>query len=97
MATPPERARTNRAATQCDDTGFRGRGVRLHLTRDFVFPAVQDAREFGLTQTGGRMRNQRLASFKLVPSTSVSTRSPTVTPNKSWESFEYTPNFNRWA
>ncbi len=61
MATPPERARTNRAATQCDDTGFRGRGVRLHLTRDFVFPAVQDAREFGLTQTVGRMRNQRLA------------------------------------
>lgn len=59
VATDPKRARTNLAATRCDDTAFSGRfqgaPVRNNFTRSFVVVDAGLPAEFGITQTVGAL------------------------------------------
>lgn len=52
-----EKARTNLAATTCDDTEFTGRGVRNGVTRTHLIPEAKLPDTFGLTQTRATMRH----------------------------------------
>ncbi|GAA1925660.1 hypothetical protein [Nocardioides hwasunensis] len=63
VGTDPERAKTNTAATRCDETSFQGKGISQALTRTFVFPETPNAQQLGLTQTVGKMRPARARSF----------------------------------
>ncbi|WP_248583032.1 sigma-70 family RNA polymerase sigma factor [Nocardioides sp. InS609-2] len=53
IGTEPVKAKVNVASTRCDRTEFTGKSVRRNLTRTFLFPAVDKANEFGLTETVG--------------------------------------------
>ncbi len=53
IGTEPVKAKVNVASTRCDRTNFTGKSVRKNLTRTFLFPAVDKANEFGLTETVG--------------------------------------------
>ena len=53
IGTEPVKAKVNVASTRCDRTSFSGKAVRRNLTRTFLFPAVDKANEFGLTETVG--------------------------------------------
>lgn len=61
VGTDPGRARTNDAATRCDNTGFVGDGLSGDRTRTFLFPANRLADPFGLTQTVARARTPQAA------------------------------------
>lgn len=63
VGTDPERARTNFAATRCDNTQFTGKGVKHALTRTFVFLEGAEADTFGLTQTVATMKGKKAATF----------------------------------
>ena len=63
VGTDPERARTNFAATRCDNTQFRGKGMKHTLTRTFVFPAKKQVDTFGLTQTVATMKTAQAGTF----------------------------------
>ena len=63
VGTDPERARTNFASTRCDNTQFRGKGMKHTLTRTFVFPEMQKENTFGLTQTVATMSTAQAGKF----------------------------------
>jgi DNA-directed RNA polymerase specialized sigma24 family protein len=63
VGTDPEKARTNFAATRCDNTRFDGPGLRHNLTRTFLFPAARKVDTFGLTQTVATMDEKRARGF----------------------------------
>jgi DNA-directed RNA polymerase specialized sigma24 family protein len=63
VATPPQRAGTNAAATVCDQTSFKGRGISNAFTRTFVVPEANLPAEFGLTETVGTMSPKRAKAF----------------------------------
>lgn len=63
VGTDPERARTNFAATRCDNTQFRGKGMKHTLTRTFLFPAKTQVDTFGLTQTVATMKTTQAGTF----------------------------------
>lgn len=63
VGTDPERARVNFAATRCDNTQFRGKGVKHPLTRTFLFPAKKKVDTFGLTQTVATMKTSQARRF----------------------------------
>ncbi|PUA81832.1 hypothetical protein C7S10_07160 [Nocardioides currus] len=63
VGTDPERARTNFAATRCDNTQFTGKGLKHTLTRTFLFPAKKKVDTFGLTQTVATMQLRKARSF----------------------------------
>lgn len=63
VGTEPERARTNFAATRCDNTQFRGKGMKHTLTRTFLFPERDAVDTFGLTQTVATMKGPRAGTF----------------------------------
>lgn len=63
VGTDPAPARTNFAATNCDRTSFRQKGIRRALTRTFLFPETPRADQFGLTQTVGTMPTRRAKGF----------------------------------
>jgi hypothetical protein len=63
VGTEPLPARTNVAATRCDNTQFTGPGVSRAVTRTFLFPAQKGASEFGITQTVGAMREKDARAF----------------------------------
>ncbi|WP_426246973.1 hypothetical protein [Nocardioides sp. LHG3406-4] len=63
IGTEPARAKVNVASTRCDRTKFTGAGVRTNLTRTFLFPAVDKANEFGLTETVGMWSQSRARTF----------------------------------
>ncbi|UUZ57990.1 hypothetical protein [Nocardioides sp. B-3] len=62
VGTDPVRARTNYASTRCDNTQFRGRGMRHALTRTFVFPK-KPLDPFGLTQSVATMKTGQARKF----------------------------------
>lgn len=62
VGTDPVRARENFAATRCDNTQFRGKGMKHTLTRTFLFPAKQDD-TFGLTQSVATMKTAQARKF----------------------------------
>ncbi|WP_244929805.1 sigma-70 family RNA polymerase sigma factor [Nocardioides sp. W7] len=61
--TEPRQARTNLAATRCDDARFRGAGWSTNLTRTFLIPGAKLPAEFGLTQTVGALSKRRARAF----------------------------------
>lgn len=63
IGTEPARARVNVASTRCDRTEFTGKGVKNNLTRTFLFPAVDKANEFGLTETVGAWSPRQARAF----------------------------------
>lgn len=63
VGTDPEAARTNFAATRCDNTRFQGKGIRNDLTRTFVFPQRKKVDEFGLTQSAATMSERAARDF----------------------------------
>ncbi|EON23002.1 hypothetical protein CF8_3095 [Nocardioides sp. CF8] len=63
VGTDPVRARNNYAATRCDNTTFRGKGLKQALTRTFLFPATKKDTTFGLTQTVATTRTDRARDF----------------------------------
>lgn len=63
VGTDPERARANFAATRCDNTQFRGNGMKHTLTRTFLFPARKKVDTFGLTQTVATMTPRQARTF----------------------------------
>lgn len=65
VGTDPVRARSNFAATRCDDTQFRGKGMKHTLTRTFLFPPTRTESDdaFGLTQTVATMKPQQARAF----------------------------------
>ena len=63
VGTDPERARVNFAATRCDNTQFRGKGMKRPLTRTFLFPAKKRVDTFGLTQTVATMKTAQARGF----------------------------------
>lgn len=63
VGTDPARARTNDAATRCDNTSFQGKGISRALTRTFVFPETRNSGQLGLTQTVGAMKEQAARAF----------------------------------
>lgn len=63
VGTDPERARANFAATRCDNTQFRGKGLKHTLTRTFLFPERSRVNTFGLTQTVATMKAPQASAF----------------------------------
>ncbi|WP_457206458.1 hypothetical protein [Nocardioides sp. P5_C9_2] len=63
VGTDPEKARTNFAATRCDNTRFDAKGLRHNLTRTFLFPANRNVDTFGLTQTVATMAEKKADQF----------------------------------
>ena len=63
VGTDPEKARTNFAATRCDNTRFDAKGLQHNLTRTFLFPANRKVDTFGLTQTVATMDQRRARGF----------------------------------
>ncbi|MBA2954004.1 hypothetical protein GON03_06705 [Nocardioides sp. MAH-18] len=63
VATPPQRADTNAAATVCDQASFKGRGISNSFTRTFVVPEANLPAEFGVTETVGTMSHKRAKAF----------------------------------
>ena len=63
VGTDPEKARTNFAATRCDNTRFDAQGLQHNLTRTFLFPANREVDTFGLTQTVATMDQRRARGF----------------------------------
>lgn len=63
VGTDPERARVNFASTRCDNTQFRGKGMKHTLTRTFLFPAKKQVDTFGLTQTVATMKTAQAGKF----------------------------------
>lgn len=63
VGTDPVRALNNFASTRCDNTQFRGKGMRHTLTRTFLFPAKQKVDTFGLTQTVATMKTSQARKF----------------------------------
>ncbi|HTW18122.1 MAG TPA: hypothetical protein VMF51_23555 [Nocardioides sp.] len=61
--TDPRQARTNLAATRCDDARFRGPGWSTNLTRTFLIPGARLPAEFGLTETVGALSKRRARAF----------------------------------
>ena len=55
VGTDPVPARTNLAATRCDNTTFSGQGFTRTLTRTFLFPESPQSAQLGLTQTAGTL------------------------------------------
>ena len=55
VGTEPVRARSNLAATRCDNTSFAGQGFTRPLTRTFVFPESPRSGQLGLSQTAGTL------------------------------------------
>ena len=63
VGTVPAAARTNLAATRCDQTSFAGKGVSDDLTRTFVIPTADHLDPaFGLTETVGRLGSAKTAA-----------------------------------
>ena len=67
VATPPKQARTNVAATQCDDTSFstevRGKAFSNASTRSFLILKAKLPDEFGLTETQGSLPVRAAGAF----------------------------------
>ncbi|MCW2792567.1 MAG: hypothetical protein JWO76_1665 [Nocardioides sp.] len=67
VATPPQQARTNIAATQCDGTSFTGRvngaGFSHARTRSFLILKAGLPDEFGLTETQGSLPAAAAGAF----------------------------------
>lgn len=63
IGTEPVRAKVNVASTRCDRTQFTGKGIKNNLTRTFLFPEVDKANEFGLTETAGVLSPARAKAF----------------------------------
>jgi DNA-directed RNA polymerase specialized sigma24 family protein len=63
VGTDPEPARTNFAATRCDNTRFQGKGISHSLTRTFVFPQRKKIDEFGLTQSAATLSERGARDF----------------------------------
>lgn len=63
VGTDPVRARNNFASTRCDNTQFRGKGMRHTLTRTFLFPAKKKVDTFGLTQSVATMKTSQARTF----------------------------------
>lgn len=61
--TEPARARTNLAATTCDDSEFVGPGWTANRTRTFLVPGAGLPAEFGLTQTVGALALPQARQF----------------------------------
>lgn len=57
VGTEAVRAKENVAATRCDSTQFRGKGLKHNLTRTFLFPERRARSPFGLTETVAMTRN----------------------------------------
>lgn len=55
IGTEPVKARSNLAATRCDNTSFADQGFQRPLTRTFLFPESPGSIELGLTQTVGTL------------------------------------------
>jgi DNA-directed RNA polymerase specialized sigma24 family protein len=55
VGTAPVPARVNVAATTCDRTDFVKEGVSTPLTRTFLIPQARLPRQFGITETYGRL------------------------------------------
>ena len=53
----------NFASTRCDNTQFRGKGMKHTLTRTFLFPAKKKVDTFGLTQTVATMKTSQARKF----------------------------------
>lgn len=63
VGTAPERAKTNLAATRCDQTSFVGHGITHARTKTFVIPDNKFvSAAFGLTETVGRLPSARAAT-----------------------------------
>jgi DNA-directed RNA polymerase specialized sigma24 family protein len=61
VGTEPRQARTNAAATGCDQTDFAG--TSNNVTRTFLVPGAKLPDEFGLTQTVGSLPEKKAAAF----------------------------------
>jgi len=63
VGTKPEKAKTNLAATRCDQTSFTGKRVTAARTRTFVIPdATNVSAAFGLTETVGKLDDAKSAA-----------------------------------
>jgi hypothetical protein len=63
VGTEPRQARTNAAATTCDQTDFSEAPVRKGATRTFLIPDAKLPAEFGLTETIGTVPQAKAAGF----------------------------------
>lgn len=63
VGTEPRQARTNAAATGCDQTDFSSAPVRKGATRTFLIPDADLPAEFGLTETVGTLPRAKAAGF----------------------------------
>ncbi|HEY0949455.1 sigma factor-like helix-turn-helix DNA-binding protein [Nocardioides sp.] len=62
VGTEPRQARTNAAATSCDQTDFKA-PVSNSATRTFLIPGAKLRAEFGLTETVGTLPERKAAGF----------------------------------
>lgn len=63
VGTEPRRARTNSAATGCDQTDFSQKQIDNAVTRTFLVPHAKVPAAFGITETVGVMRPDRARAF----------------------------------
>jgi len=62
VGTEPREARTNAAATSCDQTDFKA-PMSNSATRTFLIPGARLRAEFGLTETVGTLPERKAAGF----------------------------------
>jgi hypothetical protein len=63
VGTEPRQARSNAAATGCDQTDFSAGPVTNSVTRTFLVPDAKLPAQFGLTETIGSLPQRKAAAF----------------------------------
>lgn len=63
VGTEPRQARTNAAATHCDQTDFSAKPITNNVTRTFLVPGAKLPAQFGLTETVGSLPKKKAAAF----------------------------------
>lgn len=63
VGTEPRQARSNAAATRCDETDFSAKPVTNNVTRTFLIPGAKLPDQFGLTETVGSLPRKKAAAF----------------------------------
>ncbi|MGZ5404043.1 MAG: hypothetical protein ACXWDL_05295 [Nocardioides sp.] len=63
VGTEPRQARTNAAATRCDNTDFSQQGISNARTRTFLVPGADVSPAFGITETVASMPTDRAKTF----------------------------------
>ncbi|MET1059274.1 MAG: sensor domain-containing protein [Nocardioides sp.] len=61
VATEPQKAKLNTAATRCDKADFYDKSIPYSSTRSFLVPGAGLPNAFGLTETLGRFRSAKAA------------------------------------